>query len=149
MSASTTVFVVALAIAGCGGASPPSPGPVAPTANGAPASSNPATVAELELRFDETAAYEDLELRWLELEDSRCPIGVVCVWAGQIVVTLEAARAVEVPVEVELVLRVGSEPESAPAFGYTLRLQGVDPHPKEGVTPERGDYVARVEIAGP
>ena len=32
------------------------------------------------------------------------------------------------------------------AFGFELQLVGVEPHPKQGQTPERGDYVARISI---
>ena len=104
---------------------------------------------EIELRFDETFEYQNLELRWLELDDSRCPIGVTCVWEGQIVATVEVARGAEASVELELVLRAGIEPETSRAFDHELVLRGVDPHPRDGFTPERSDYVARIEIARP
>jgi hypothetical protein len=105
--------------------------------------------AVIELRFDETVAYQDLELRWLRLDDSRCPIGVTCVWEGQIIATVEVARGAEGSVELELRLQVGIEPETSRAFDHELVLQGVAPHPKDGVTPERSDYVARIEIVDP
>lgn len=101
------------------------------------------------LKYDETVAYRDIQLRWLALEDSRCPIGVTCVWAGQTVVTLAVTRDDASPLELSLLTRAMRPPEASSAFGYELRLLGVDPHPREGVTPARGDYTARLEISSP
>ncbi|MCP4200486.1 MAG: hypothetical protein GY769_00965 [bacterium] len=148
VSSLVLAMVIALA-AGCGGATPVSPEPIPAAVEQSSDSPGEGTAAEITLRYDETVEFQELELRWLELEDSRCPIGVKCIWAGQMVVTVEAARGDDKPLEVELLRRVGREPETAEALGYELRLLEVDPHPKEGVTPERGDYVARIEITGP
>jgi hypothetical protein len=113
---------------------------------------NPASAAAptvIALRYDKTVEYGELELRWRALEDSRCPIGVTCVWAGQMLATIEIAKRDEAPLEVELLRRTGREPVVSRAFGYELRLLEVEPHPKENVTPSRGDYVMRIEIASP
>jgi len=148
MSMPGMTLVIALALTGCGSETPASPEPTAGGGDGSP-SSNQASAAEVELHFDETTEHQDLKLRWLDLDDSRCPIGVVCIWAGQTVVTLEVARGEDEPVELVLVRRAGREPETARAFERELRLLEVDPHPKEGVTPERSQYVAEIEIAQP
>ena len=144
MSVPKIVVVIALALAGLRGATPLSPGLEAGSGSSAAEAGT-----RVELRFDETAKYQDLELRWLELDDSRCPIGVACVWAGQIVATVEVARGEEESVELDLVHRIKGPPATSRAFEYELRLLGVDPHPRQGTTPERSDYVARIEIAEP
>jgi hypothetical protein len=144
MSLPSLVLVLVMAVAGCGGTPPATPESAAPVGTGG---SGQGEAVELELRFDETVTFEELAMRWLEIQDSRCPTGVQCIWAGQVVVTLEAVRGEDDPVKVELVLRIGDEPKAVRVSDYELRLQGVDPHPKEGVTPERSDYVARIEIA--
>jgi hypothetical protein len=141
-------LVIALALTGCGSETPLSPEPTAGGGDGSP-SSNQATAAEVELHFDETTEHQDLKLRWLELDDSRCPIGVVCIWAGQTVVTLEVVRGEDGPAELELLRRAGREPETAKVFDHELRLLEVEPHPKEGITPNRSQYVLRIEIAEP
>lgn len=140
---------MAITVAGCSGATPVSPEPTPEALDLGSSASGEGAGTTIELRFDETVEYEDLELRWLELEDSRCPIGVTCIWEGQIVATVEVARGEAEPLELELVLRAGIEPESSRAFDHELLLQGVDPHPKDGVTPERSDYVARIAIVEP
>ena len=149
MSIPNVVLLVAMAVTGvnCGTAvvpEPPSGG-----VDGSSSSSNQGSGAVIELRFDETVVYQNLKLRWLRLDDSRCPIGITCVWEGQIVAAVEVARDAEDSVELELRLRVGIEPETSRAFDHELVLQEVAPHPKDGVTPERSDYVARIEIFDP
>jgi hypothetical protein len=141
------VLLVAMAVAGitCGTAG--IPGPTSGKLDGS--SSSKGSGAVIDLRFDETVEYQDLKLRLTGLDDSRCPIGVTCVWEGQIVATVEVARGAEDSVELELVRRVGIEPETSRAFDHELVLQGVDPHPQYGVTRERSDHVAHIEIVDP
>ena len=149
MSVQSVVLVVAMAVAGFNCGTAVIPEPASGAVDGSSSSSGEGSDVEIELRFDETVEYQDLELRWLELDDSRCPIGVTCVWEGQIVATVEVARGAEGSAELELVLRAGTESETSRAFDHELVLRGVDPHPKDGVTPERSDYVVRIEIAEP
>jgi hypothetical protein len=148
MRFSTLATVVALGIVGCASSTPVGSGapPSAPPPAGATSAQPP---VEVELRFDETVESRGLELRWLEIEDSRCPKGVTCIWEGQVVVTLEVARGEDEPVEVALVNHPGREPEAVRAFDRELRLLGVEPHPEHGVTTPREAYLARIEIAEP
>ena len=149
MSLPGFVFVAAMAVAGCSSGTPVSLEAASAPADSASSAAGEATPVTVELRFDVTIEHQGLDLRWLEIEDSRCPTGVVCIWAGQTVVTLEVARGEDGPVELKLVRRAGREPETARALDHELRLLEVDPHPKEGVTPERGDCLARIEIVAP
>lgn len=152
MSIASIALAAVIALAGCNGANPVSPGAISGAADPGSSSAGegtPATATRIALRFDQTAEYRDLALRWLDLEDSRCPTGVTCVWAGQIVATVEVARGDEGPVELELLLRIGDPAETKRAFDHELRLLGVDPHPRHGVTPERETYVAHIEISEP
>lgn len=147
MRLSTLGTVFALGIAGCGSGTPLTPGTAPDGASPRAGSASQAPV-EIELRFDETVDVQELKLRWLEVQDSRCPIGVTCIWEGQVVVTLEVVRDEEGPVMVELVHRGGRQTQPARAFEHDISLLGVDPHPRDGVTPERSDYVAHLRIAG-
>lgn len=149
MSVPRILLVIAMTVAGCSGATPVSPEPTSAATNTASSSSSEGTGAVVELRFDQALKYQVLELRWLELEDSRCPTGATCVWEGQVVITVEVASGEGTPVDVKLLLRSGHESDASRAFDYELRLQGVEPHPWLGATPERGDYTARIEITEP
>lgn len=141
----STLFV--LGILGCqGGALPspdgrPDPGPEAEPQPGAGGRE-----VVLQLRYDEVVSHGALRLWLLDLNDSRCPIGVECVWEGQVVAVVEAAPDGQTPRQVELVLRPAGEPAWQPVADHALRLLEVEPHPRDGVTPGRADYVATVEL---
>ena len=114
------------------------------------ASSAGQTNAVLKIHFDEIVSHDDLELRWLDINDSRCPTGVNCFWAGEVKVVLEVTRAMEEgdkPVEIQLTLGVRREPVTASVFGYELELLKVDPYPKDKKTPVRSNYEAEVKIS--
>ena len=141
--------VLATLVLGCQGGAPATPTAV-PARE--PASENagpPAAAGEtavVELYFDETVSQGELRLRLLELSDSRCPLGVQCVWEGQVAATVEVSRDELAPQVVELVLRSGLDAGAKAVAGHRLRLLNVEPYPREGVTPERREYVATLEI---
>jgi hypothetical protein len=150
MSRLSIILVLATAVCGCGGGTPTGPEQSSGTAGALGAASPDASeTATVELRYDETVAFRDLEMRWLDLQDSRCPIGVTCVWAGQMIATVEVVHITQGTTQVELLRRAGREPEVFYAFDYDLRLLDVSPHPKENVTPDRGEYVMKIEITTP
>ena len=143
------ILLSVLMSTGCSG-SPVSPDPGKGEITPSSVSSAEETSGVVEIRFDEIVTHVDLELRWLEVNDSRCPIGVNCFWAGEVKVILEAARAEgegEAPVEFQLTLRAGQKPETASVFGYEFELLNVDPHPTDGVTQKRSDHVAEIGIS--
>ena len=146
MSIAGALALTALALAACSGSNPAGPEAVSAEPPGGTESPAPGTAATVELRYDQTVTYDGLELRLLDIGDSRCPTGVVCIWEGQAEVRLEVTRGSEAPVEVQLTLRAGHDTEKAVAYGHLLRLLAVDPYPKEGKTTPREAYVARIEI---
>ena len=147
MSLHGLVFVIVATISGCGGGTSVSPVSTLGIADAASRAEGADVPMVIELRYDETASHQNLKFRWIKLEDSRCQTGVQCVWAGQLVATIEVARGKEAPVEVELVHRIGSEPKVTNIYGYELRLKDVNPHPKKGVTHTRSAYVMRFHIS--
>jgi hypothetical protein len=86
----------------------------------------------------------DVKLRLISLEDSRCPIGMKCIWAGQLIVTLEVLNEFEEKIEVKLTRK--REPEIAHAFGYRLLLLSVEPYPKKGKDIQLSDQIIQFEI---
>ena len=80
-------------------------------------------------------------------EDSRCPAGAQCAWAGQAVVQISVSLPNAQPVGYNLVLG-GSVPASdtAAAGLYSIRLRALDPLGAEGETIRPGDYVATLLI---
>lgn len=76
-------------------------------------------------------------------EDSRCPVDVQCVWEGNALVVVSAERP-PVPAAT-LQLETSARREAAYA-GYTIRLVGLSPHPRQGETIPRERYRLRLAV---
>jgi hypothetical protein len=127
------------AIVGCSASEPDIQRPPSPTENGdAP--------AVIELRLDEMVPYRELQLHWMTLEDSRCPVGVTCVWSGRIRVTIEVTGGDEGPMRLDLACDAICKPLPESAYGYEFWLVSVNPYPEEGERPARADYTLQIEI---
>ena len=78
-------------------------------------------------------------------EDSRCPEGVVCVWAGNARAHFSATdRGGE---RVEFDLNTGVQPFAHRFGGYTIRLEKLAPHPHVNREAKVDEYVATVFIS--
>ncbi len=85
-----------------------------------------------------------LTVRFLEVsDDSRCPTGAQCAWAGEGVVVLRLAQAGREPAE--LTLRTTPSKESGTYEGYRVVLRELDPHPRVGGSPPE-TYRATLEV---
>lgn len=104
--------------------------------------SNEASVVTI--RVKQVLTYQNLTVRLIAVEDSRCAKGVSCIWAGQLVVTLEVSNEYEDKVEVKLIRK--REPEIANAFGYGLLLLDVNPYPKKGKVIQLEDQIIKLKI---
>lgn len=99
---------------------------------------------EISISAGETLTYQNLNIRVTSVEDSRCPIGEQCIWAGQMVVTLEVSGETGKKEEVKLIRK--REPEMVSTFGYSLFLLDVQPHPKKGQVIQLSEQVVKVKI---
>jgi hypothetical protein len=100
----------------------------------------PATVT-LALGERVIARAPDLAVRFVDVsEDSRCPEGVTCVWAGRATVQVEVGdgEAPTVPLE------VGGEPRVV--RGLSLAAEALDPHPRADGATRSEDYRLRLRI---
>ena len=77
------------------------------------------------------------------VEDSRCPTGVQCIWAGNGKVSVRLSKDKREAVSVELNT---TEPKSSTYEGYEVRLVRLDPYPKDGSTISKDDYVATLMV---
>ena len=105
----------------------------------------PAGWSSVTLRLEEQTTHGELELRWLEVRDSRCPVGVQCVWAGEVIVELLVERAGRAAEELTLVRATGRATPVERA-GYEWVLDEVTPVPRAGVAPAASELRARVEL---
>jgi hypothetical protein len=107
--------------------------------------SNEELGVEITLGSAQVIKYQNLNLRLLAVEDSRCATGVECIWAGQLLVTLEVSNEQGESEEVKLIRK--REPEIANIFGYSLSLLDVEPYPKEGKIIQLSDQIVKLHIS--
>lgn len=92
----------------------------------------------------ETVTVGGVAVSYLALEgDSRCPIGVTCVWEGDAEVRLHLAAA---GAEAEVVLHTALDPRSSVIDGLELKLLDVLPYPlyDTSTDPSETEVVVRV-----
>jgi hypothetical protein len=78
-------------------------------------------------------------------EDSRCPTGVNCIWAGNGKVIVKVSKAGRKAADVQL--NTGIMPRDGRYLEYDIKLVGLNPYPKEDAPIKRGDYVATLIVS--
>ena len=106
----------------------------------------PQDIQRIELRLNQPVSVAGLELDWLELSDSRCPMGVQCFRAGEAKVTIKVNEVPGGQEDQIIVLSTARQKGTATAFGRKFQLLRVDPYPVIGATPTQADHCALVEI---
>jgi len=83
-------------------------------------------------------------VKFLELvEDSRCPTGSNCVWAGNAKIKIQITKNGKSPKTLEL---NSNGPETAAFDGYTFKLIALTPHPAINIRINRNGYVATIAM---
>ncbi|MEX0862330.1 hypothetical protein [Nitrosopumilus sp.] len=94
---------------------------------------------EIEIKFGETVLYENLNLYFYDIEDSRCPLDVTCIWEGKVVAMIHTSNQTH---------KIGGGFEIGYPLTYmtpyTITLIDVKPHP---ISTEKPDYVAILDIS--
>ncbi len=107
-----------------------------------PSDSNGAVKNELTLRYGESKSLpgEDLRVTFEKvLEDSRCPLGVTCVWEGNAKIRL-ALRESDIIRVNELNSNRTIDPDSLLFAGYTMRIKSLNPYPVDSVMVDSLNY---------
>jgi hypothetical protein len=78
-------------------------------------------------------------------EDSRCPEGVQCVWAGNGKVVLKLSKQRKRSAVMRL--NTNLEPNHAAYRDYDVKLVGLNPHPKKDEKIKKRDYVATLIVS--
>jgi hypothetical protein len=92
----------------------------------------------------EVAARGGLKIMFVELvEDSRCPVDVDCVWAGNAKIKVRVTKNGK-----SKVLELNTMGRAAvPSYaGYRFKLQGLSPELRSNVRINRNAYTASIEI---
>lgn len=79
------------------------------------------------------------------VEDSRCPVGVNCVWAGNAKIKVQISEGREAGETFELNTNIGAR--GATFRGYAVNLTELIPKPKADSKNADGDYTATFSIA--
>jgi hypothetical protein len=98
----------------------------------------------IEVRSGVVSQHQNLIFRLIKIEDSRCAIGVTCIWAGQLLVTLEVSDNQTESLEIKLVRK--RKAETVFTFGYGFRLLNVEPHPQKDKTIQFSEQIVQIEI---
>ena len=77
-------------------------------------------------------------------DDSRCPKGVTCVWAGNAKVLLKIWKGTTKPSELEL--NTNSNPKTSQYLGYELRLEKLEPYPEANDPIKPSDYEVTLTV---
>lgn len=79
--------------------------------------------------------------------DSRCPVGVQCIWAGRadVVLTLAHGAASESVTLASGDMSQGGKGEAV-FHGYTVKLENVEPPKEQGRNIEQKDYKVRLVV---
>lgn len=138
-----------------GGGPSASGGSTATAGEGEPAAADPdgsasgAEVAqEIELQLKQPKEVDGMTLEWVEVQDSRCPKGVTCVWAGEAVVGIEYAAGEESG-RIDLGLQAREMPASRNVAGRGLTLLSVEPYPEASRSAKKGEALIRLRVGPP
>ena len=103
---------------------------------------------EFEIKVGETISIrnEGLKITFTNVaEDSRCPQGVTCIWAGngKVVLKLGKARRRSNTISLNTTL----DPKHDVYQGYEVKLVSLAPYPKKDVAIKKKEYVATLVVS--
>jgi hypothetical protein len=79
------------------------------------------------------------------IEDSRCPIGTACIWAGNGKILLKVRKAGSSPSNLELNTTV--DPKTVRFQRYEIELNGLDPVPRANTDIKKRGYIATITVS--
>ena len=103
---------------------------------------------EFELKLGQQVLIENERLKITFIgvaEDSRCPEGVQCVWAGNGKVLLRLSKTRKRASMMNL--NTGVDPKHDDYRGYDVKLVSLNPYPKKGVKIKKREYVATLVVS--
>jgi hypothetical protein len=85
-----------------------------------------------------------LAIKVVSVEDSRCPTGTRCVWAGNAKVRVRVTNARGAAQTFDL--NTNLQPKSITFAGYEIRLTDVNPRPANNIRINRNGYTATFSV---
>lgn len=101
---------------------------------------------EFKLKIGESAkASEGLKIEFDSVtEDSRCPKGVTCVWAGNAKILLKVKKDAGKAADVELNTNIN--PKTSRYLEYELSLKELKPYPESNAAIKSSDYEVTLTV---
>lgn len=100
---------------------------------------------EVQVAKQKSVLKKKLKVKFVELiEDSRCPIGTNCIWAGMAKIKINVRTSKGISKDFELTTM--GESESVKFEGYEIKLLDVNPKPAENVKIDRTKYKAKILV---
>jgi hypothetical protein len=103
-----------------------------------------------QLKVNQTAQLpsEKVEIQFVEMQqDSRCPVGVQCVWQGQATVAVHLKKNGQDLGNLTLKTNAGQPDATTQSLnGYSMKLVDIAPQPKANQPIPKADYVATFVI---
>jgi hypothetical protein len=110
------------------------------------ASKEPEIGRPFEMKPAEVVTLQGLQITFEGVtEDSRCPTGVQCAWAGDAAATFTLQKSPDAAVQRTLHTN-GRFERQTDVDAFVVRLEDVKPYPKEGATIAAGDYRATLVV---
>ena len=92
----------------------------------------------VDLEFGETFQHEDIAIKFYDIEDSRCPLDVTCIWEGNVTAMLNVSNKTH---DIGGQIPIGFTIDYIKP--YEITLTDVQPHP---ISTEKPDYVVSLQI---
>ena len=105
---------------------------------------------EFKLRAGQQVTLKEgnLRIKLDAVEDSRCPRGVTCVWAGNGQVTLTIGKRGGRGESLTLnTMGIGQMPSEGKYKSYKVKLVELSPYPRDGQEIAAGDYTATLVVS--
>jgi hypothetical protein len=101
---------------------------------------------EVRLGHEVSIKREGLRVSFVAVtEDSRCPEGVQCIWAGNGQIMLRLSKAGKRAATLRL--NTNQEPKQEVYRGFDVKLVGLNPYPKKNARIRKRDYVATLVVS--
>jgi hypothetical protein len=101
---------------------------------------------KLAVKKQKTVTKDKLTVKFVSvMEDSRCPIGVDCIWAGNAKIQIKVTSRKGISKTFEL--NTGIQPQTIQFEGYEIKLGELSPHPKANVPANPNGYTANFVVS--
>lgn len=93
---------------------------------------------------EKTVTRNKLKIKFVSVEDSRCPKDVDCIWAGNAKVTIKVTNRKGESKTFDL--NTNLETKAVKFEGYEIKLSGVAPYPKANTPNNQSGYTASFTV---